>query len=75
MVQPHPHAGITYTIIARQDGAFQVGVTLPATPPPIIITDLPTRADAERWIEEHQAQIAAGAPDRHQAPSGPTEPN
>jgi len=73
-VQPHPDAGATYKIIARDDGAFEVKVTVPKAATPVIITGLSTKADAERWIAKHQEAIAAGAPDRHQAPSGPTDP-
>jgi len=66
MVQPHPHAGATYKIIARKDGAFEVEVSIPVAPAPVTITSLPTKADAERWIAKHQEAIAAGAPDQRQ---------
>jgi hypothetical protein len=74
MVQPHPHAGATHKIIAREDGAFEVEVSLPMGAAPVTITGLSTRAEAEGWIARHREAIAAGAPDKHQAPSGPTEP-
>jgi len=74
MVQPHPHAGATHKIIAREDGAFEVEVTLPIWAKPVTITGLRTRAEAERWIASHQEAIAAGAPDKSRARSGPTEP-
>ena len=66
MVKPHPHAGATYKIIARHDGACQVEVSLPNAKTPVTITGLSTRADAERWIARHQEVIAAGKPDRQQ---------
>ena len=67
MVQPHPHAGATYKIIARKDGAFEVEVTVPYAKTPLTITGLSTRAQAERWIARHQAAIAAGAPDQRRS--------
>ena len=67
MVKPHPHAGTIYKIIARQDGAFEVGVSLPKAKTPVTVTGLSTRADAERWIAGHQASIAAGAPNKRRA--------
>ena len=67
MVQPHPHAGATYKVIARE-GAFEVEVTVPMTATRVTITGLQTQADAERWIDRHQAAIAAGSPDSR-APS------
>ena len=74
MAKSHPHAGATYKIIAREDGAFEVEVTLPAARRRSTITGLSTKAEAERWMARHREAIAAGAPDKHQAPSGPTEP-
>ena len=50
IVQPHPHAGATYKILAREDGAFEVEVCLPMTKTHVTITDLLSKADAERWI-------------------------
>ena len=64
MVKPHPHAGATYKVIARKDGAFEVEVTVPYAKTPVSITGLSTGAEAERWIARHQAAIAAGAPDK-----------
>jgi hypothetical protein len=74
MVQPHPHAGATYKIIARQDGAFEVEVTLPDVAAPVTITGLLTRADAERWIHRHEETIAAGSPDRRRPYFKPAKP-
>ena len=64
MVKPHPHAGATYEIISRQDGAFEVEVSLPRAKTPVTITGLSTSVDAERWIARHQEAIAAGASDK-----------
>ena len=69
MVQPHPHAGATYEIVPLEDRTFQVNVTIPAGRRRATITGLSTKADAERWIAEHQAAIDGRAPDSHsQAP-------
>ena len=62
MVQPHPHAGATHKIIAREDGAFEVEVALPGARAPVTITCLRTRVEAKRWIDRHQAAIAGGSP-------------
>ena len=61
MVQPHPHSGATYRIIAREDGAFEVEVSIPDTSP-TTITNFPRQADAERWIDQHKAAVNAGRP-------------
>jgi hypothetical protein len=63
-MQPHPHSGATYRLIAREDGAFEVEVTLPDTAP-ITMTDFAKHADAQRWIDQHQATANAGRPLRH----------
>ena len=64
MIKPHPHAGATYKVTARNDGAFEVEVTVPGVAAPATVTGLSTRADADRWIARHQEAIAAGAPDK-----------
>ena len=74
MVQPHPHAGATYKIIVRKDGAFEVEVTLPGVAEPVTITGLRTKLAAERWIARHQAAIAAGAPDKRRSFFRPSKP-
>jgi hypothetical protein len=68
MVQPHPHGGATYRMIARKDGAFQVEVTLPDTAP-ITMTNFARQADAQRWIDRHKASVNAGRP-LHRPPRG-----
>ena len=74
MVQPHPHAGASYKIIARQDGAFEIEVTLPGARAPVTVTCLRTRTDAERWIAQHQTAIAAGSPDNRRSFFRPAKP-
>jgi hypothetical protein len=59
MVQPHPHSGTTYRLIARKDGAFEIEVSIPDTSP-ITMTDFAKQADAQRWIDQHQASVNAG---------------
>jgi hypothetical protein len=74
MVQPHPHAGATYKIIAGQDGAFEIEVTIPMAATPVSITGLSTKADAERWIAKHQEAIASGKPDKRAPLFKPAKP-
>jgi len=74
MVQPHPHAGAVYTIIAREDGVFVIEVTLPGAGSLITITCLRNRAEADRWIARHQAAIAAGAPGTRRTFFRPSKP-
>jgi len=66
MVKPHPHTGATYKIIARLDGSFEIVVSLPGGAAPVTITGMATRADADRWIAQHQEAIAAGSPEPNQ---------
>jgi hypothetical protein len=61
MVQPHPHSGATYRLIAREDGAFEIEVSIPNLSP-TTVADFATQADAERWIEQHKASVNAGSP-------------
>ena len=61
MTQPHPHSGATYRMIAREDGAFAVEVSIPGASP-TTVTNFPAETDARRWIEQHQASVAAGRP-------------
>ena len=74
MPQPHPHAGATYEIIARKDGAFEIAVLMPDPPSAVTITGLATRAAAERWIAQHQAAVAAGLPGRRAPRFKPSKP-
>jgi hypothetical protein len=74
MVQPHPHAGAIYTIIARDDGVFEIEVTLPGAGSLVTITCLRTRAAADRWIARHQEAIAAGAPEKRRSFFKPAKP-
>ena len=62
--QPHPHLGATYSLIAQPGSdAFTVEVLIPDMSP-TTVTGFVTKADAERWIAEHQAKVAAGRPVR-----------
>ena len=63
MIQPHPHSGATYKLIARIDGAFEIEVSIPDTSA-TVVTNFPTEADAQRWIARHAAAVAAGSPKR-----------
>jgi hypothetical protein len=63
MAQPHPHSGATYSIIARQDSAFEIEVSIPDAAS-TTITGFRTKADAERWIAKHKEHVAAGKPQR-----------
>ena len=60
--RPHAHLGATYRLIAGGD-AFAVEVMIPDMSP-ATVTGFVTKADAERWIAEHQAKVAAGRPVR-----------
>jgi hypothetical protein len=74
MVQPHPHAGAIYEIIAREDGAFEIDVKLPGASAIVTVMCLRSRAKAERWIARHREAIAAGAPDKRRTFFRPAKP-
>jgi hypothetical protein len=74
MIQPHPHADASHKIIAHEDGAFEVEVAWPGARVPVTITCLRTRAEAERWINQHQAPITAGSPGTRRTFFSPSKP-
>jgi hypothetical protein len=59
----HPHLGATYKITRMNDRSYGVEVAIPGAFP-ATITGLPTKEDAERWIERHKNEIAKGVPQR-----------
>lgn len=46
---------------ARKDGAFEIEVSLPDASP-VIMTNFAKQADAERWIDQHEASVNAERP-------------
>ena len=56
MPKMHPHAEATYRVLARDDGSFDIEVTIPDTHP-TRISPFKTERDAEAWIAEHQRRV------------------
>ena len=59
LVQPHPHSGATYRLVARLDNSFGVEVTIPGMSP-TMVTGFGSQAEAERWIAKHKEEVAMG---------------
>jgi hypothetical protein len=51
-----PHAEATYRVIAFDDGAFAVEVSIPESHP-AKVSPFATEADAEAWIAEHRRRV------------------
>lgn len=56
MPKTHPHAEATYRVIAFDDGAFGVEVSIPDSHP-TRVSMFKTKADAEAWITEHRRRV------------------
>jgi hypothetical protein len=60
MIQIHdPQPGVSYKMIARQDGAFEIEVAAPGRGVLVASACLPKWEEAERWIAGHLNAIAA----------------
>ena len=60
MPRTHPHAEATYRVIAADDGAYAVEVTIPESSP-TKVSPFATEADAEAWITQHQDRVQTQA--------------
>jgi len=58
MPKTHPHAEATYRVIPLDGGGFGVEVQIPDSYP-TTVSSFPTKADADAWIVNHQAQVTA----------------
>jgi hypothetical protein len=56
MPKMHPHAEATYRVLPRDDGSFDIEVTIPDTHP-TRISPFKTERDAEAWIADHQRRV------------------
>jgi predicted metal-dependent hydrolase len=56
MPRTHPHAEATYRVIAIDNGAFGVEVSIPDSHP-TKVSMFKTEADAEAWIAEHRRRV------------------
>ena len=60
MPKIHPHAEATYRVIALENGAFGVEVSIPDSNP-TTVSMFKTEADAEAWIAEHRRRVESQA--------------
>lgn len=63
MALTHPHAQATYQVVARDDGSFEVEVSIPDTNP-TRVRPFATASDAENWIDEHRRRVQAQSENR-----------
>jgi hypothetical protein len=59
----HPHADASYRVVARDDGSFEVEVSIPDTHP-TRVRPFATPSDAENWIDEHRRRVQAQSENR-----------
>ena len=59
MEKKHPHADATYRIVAQNDRAYGVEVSIPESSP-TMVTRFATEQDAQRWIAEHRRRAESG---------------
>lgn len=73
MPMTHPHAEATYQVVARDDGTFEVEVSIPDTSP-TRVRPFATSTDAEKWIEDHRRRVQTQAETRRwqRRPAGPS---
>ena len=56
----HPHINATYKVVPLKDKTFGVEVSVPGASP-TTVSSFATKADAERWIENHKNEVAKGS--------------